>query len=118
MAKQSGLLPALENGLERFDDRRDEFADAIGFLDVFRRMQIFVIDEAQQFRMVAVVIPDEMRETRHGVDRRDAVEVQKRAFRIDERGQRVFEHGGKELLLAIEVVIESMRSLVSARRAI
>ena len=44
--------------------------------------------------MIAIVIPDEMRETRHRFDGRDAVEFE-RAFGFVERAERMFEHGGE-----------------------
>ncbi len=55
--------------------------------------------------MVAVVVPDEMREPRDGLDGRDAVQVQC-AFGFGERAERVLEDRGEKLLLATEVVIE------------
>jgi len=57
-------------------------------------MQILVVHETQQLGMVTVVIPNEMRETRDGLDRRHAVQFE-RSFGFIERAERVLQYRGE-----------------------
>src|ERR1700740_1885347 len=64
--------------------------------------------------MIAVVIPNKMRETCHRLDRCDTVQFE-RSFRFIERAECVLEYSSEKLLLATEVVIE--HAFISFRAA-
>ncbi|CAM2160913.1 hypothetical protein PT2222_90130 [Paraburkholderia tropica] len=103
--EQARGLAAREDRTERGDDRRHHLVNARGLLHVARLVQVLVIHEPQEFGMIAVVIPDEMREPRDGLDRCEPGQVE-RALGFVQRAERVFEHRSEQLLLASEVVVE------------
>jgi hypothetical protein len=99
------MLAPFENLGERVDDRRDQFAYARGALYISRLVQIFVIDQTQEFGMLTIVIPNEVRELRDGFDRRDAIQIE-RFLGFRERAECMFQDSREELLLAAEIVVE------------
>ena len=68
-------------------------------------MQILVIDETQQFGMITVIIPDEMRELRDGLDGRNAIEIQRLSASLS-AANACSSTAVNKLLLAAEIVIE------------
>src|ERR1700730_9628282 len=99
------MLTTLENLRERGDHRRNQLANARGTLYVASFVQILVIDETQEFGMLTIVIPDEMRQLRHGLHWCNAIQIE-RLFGLGERGKCVLQHGREQLFLAAEVVIQ------------
>src|SRR5471030_235015 len=99
------MLAAFENLRERGDHWRYQLANPRGALYIAGFMQIFVIDEPQEFGMLTIIIPDEVRQLRDGFHGRNAVEIQ-RLFSVRERSECMFEHRRKQLLLAAEIIVE------------
>src|SRR5471032_2716359 len=99
------MLTPFENFRERGDYRRYQLSNPRGALYIAGFMQIFIIDEPQEFGMLTIIIPDEVRQLRDGFDGRNPIEVQ-RLFSVGECSECMFEHSREQLLLAAEIIVE------------
>ncbi len=103
-AKDALLRAALEQDGDLLGERGIEREDARGALEELGAMQIFRVEQAQEFGMREIVVPGEQDEI---ADRLDGVAVRQAQgmLRRADRDIRAFEHGDIERFLVAEVVI-------------